>query len=333
MKTYPNLILLAATCFGFASAQAQSPAFPGRAGWSRTSLNSLHAARPETASLGVSQFANKPLRASNQEQLGNVADFLLETQSGKLRYAVVPSGSSASGETYRLVPIAALDAASNNEALVARINREQWDRVGTFTEAELPGRLSLSAEQEQRTAQQFNVAPEAGASNDLTRASKWKGQSVHSGSDLLGTIDDVVVDVPSRAAAALLAPAAGLAANQKLVVPFERLQLTGNGQAPISTTLTRADFQAAQGAFQPTGAPSGQRASGPSTYGPAINAVQLALARDPALAAAGVQVVPETRLVLRGNAQNDAQRQAIENTARQSAPNVAIENQITVQGR
>ncbi|HUR59488.1 MAG TPA: PRC-barrel domain-containing protein [Opitutaceae bacterium] len=348
------------TCAGFTAvhAQTQTQQFPGRNGRSGqvSPLANLHKALPETENFGLNKFAGKPLRGANQEQLGTVSDFLLETESGKIRYALVP----ASAESFRLVPVGALDRTSSNEALVVRISRDQWNRVGTLTEVELPGRLTLSADQEQRSAQAFGVyGPAAGTSNDLTRASKWKGQTVHTGGYQLGSVDDIIVDIPSRTAAALVRTTGGYPANVKFVVPFDRLQLTGDGNAPISTTLTRADFQTAQGAFQPTGATSTQYGQQPSygqipqhapqapatQYGQpngsnasdassAATTVQQALSRNPSLRyGAGIQVQPETRLVLRGVAQNESQRQAIENTARQSAPNMVIENQITLQGR
>ena len=372
MKTHRNrFLLVAVACAGLTAVHAQTQQFPGRYNRGQASpLANLHKALPETESFSLSKFAGKPLRGANREQLGTVSDFLLETETGRIRYAVVPAGS----DTFRLVPVEALDRMSTNEALVVRTNlsRDQWNRIGTITEVELPGRLSLTADQMQRAAQAFGIYPAVGASNDMTRASKWKGQTVHTGGYQLGSVDDVIVDIPSRTAAALVRTTGGYPTNTKFVVPFDRLQLTGDGNAPISTTLTRADFQAAQGAFQPTGATSaqygqyGQQASAPqygeqpsygqipqhppqtttSQYGQtgtyASNAsaaataatVQQAILRDASLQyGSSVQVVPETRLVLRGTAQSEAQRQAIENTARQSAPNATIENQITVQGR
>jgi sporulation protein YlmC with PRC-barrel domain len=323
--------LAALAAASFPALRAQTPAFPTNSTWNSTATNaatassSLQTTSATTDAFALSKLAGKPVRGANQEEFGNVADFLIDTQSGKIAFAVVPSGRGASGETFRLVPIAAVDANGGQDAFTLRITRAQWDQAGTMTEHELQGRITLSADQVQRAARQFAISGQdnAGAMSNLTRATALRGQPLRSGNDQVGTIDDVLIDVARQTAAAVVKPASN-ANGQGFIVPFAQLQFSNEGA--ITTTLGRNEFQAAQ-TLSPTG-----YASGSMQDQAAVSAVQQAIANNRALGGLGVQVVPENRLVLRGSVQTQQQRADIERTAAQAAPGVRIDNEITVRG-
>lgn len=297
----------------------------------------LQLANPGMDSFGVSRLAGQPLRSSNQEELGVVADFLVDPQTGKVRFVVVPSGRGASGETFRLVPVDAIDPASPPDALIVRVNRDRWQQVGTMTEQELPRQVALSAEQQKRAVEQFGLnatAASSMATAELVRASQLKGQSIRSGNDTLGTIADVLIDVRQQVAAAVLAPAANFGgAGQTYILPFEKLKFSGDAQNTITTDFGRQDFpaiaaNAASANAYPSG-PFGQAFSaGNNPVNAAASAVQQMLARDQG--AAGVQVVPESRLVLRGSVPDEQKKVELERAAQQAAPGMRIDNEIVV---
>jgi hypothetical protein len=333
MKASVLLSTLAAlAAASFPALRAQTPAFPGNSAWNSTANNNvsatstLQSTSAATDAFALSKLAGKPVRGANQEEFGNVADFLVDTQSGKVAFAIVPSGRGAAGETFRLVPIAAVDANGAQDALTLRITRAQWDQAGTMTEQELQGHITLSADQVQRAARQFAISGQdnAGAMSNLTRATALRGQPLRSGNDQVGTIDDVLIDVARQTAAAVVKPASN-ATGQGFIVPFAQLQFSNEGA--ITTTLGRNEFQAAQNTLSPTG-----YASGSMQDQAAVSAVQQAIANNRALGGLGVQVVPENRLVLRGSVQTQQQRADIERTAAQAAPGARIDNEITVRG-
>src|SRR5687767_14659821 len=123
MKTHritpvPTLVItlaLAAALPERAHAQAQAPGQFGGAPLG------LQLATSESNAFWLGQQVGKPLRGSSGEELGTISDFLIEPQTGRVRFAVVPSGAGEGGETYRLVPMAALERTGGTDGLTARI--------------------------------------------------------------------------------------------------------------------------------------------------------------------------------------------------------------------
>lgn len=293
-------------------------------------VGSVQVANPEAEAFSLQRLSGKPLRGSGQEELGTVSDFLIDPQTGQVRYAVVPSGAGSSGETYRIVPMAALDPTSGPEGLRISLGKAQWDQVGTMTEPELKGSISLNDDQRQRLTQQFalqQAAVAAGASNELMRASQLRGKTLQSGGQQIGSIQDVAVDVRHQVAAALVTPPGP--AGQKFLVPFAQLQISSPDQPTVNTTLTQMHFQQAQ-----SGTPTGLTGSPFTSANPpataAAMAVRRALDQDAALARANVQVIPESRIALRGTVESEQIRSNIERTAKEAAPGLQVDNHITV---
>jgi sporulation protein YlmC with PRC-barrel domain len=333
MKTTskPHVAALAALALGLAGqGVAQTPAFPQNQNQTRISAGSrmtLTQFTPAEESFGLRKLAGNVVRDARGDQIGNVSDFLIEPASGKLRYAIVPSGRGASGETFRLIPAAALTKASANTDFVAKIARGQWDQVGTMVEQEVGARVSLNGEQVQRLSRQFAVQDDGSSANNLVRTSSLLAQSLVSANEQIATIDDVHFDFTRQSTAAVVVPTGAAAvAGQKFVVPFTQLQVATEGQGAITTSLTRADLQAqsAFGGLTPTGYVSGDATT---------NAIQQALANNRALGSSNVQVATETRVVLRGTVQTQRQRDEIERTAAAAAPGATIDNQIAVRRR
>jgi hypothetical protein len=281
----------------------------------------------EQATLG--KMTGQTIRASNDESISTVADYLIEPHSGQLRYAIVPSGSGAGGMTFRLVPMAALDpAASNSQSLKLRIDRAQWDRVGTLTNDWLRDHVWIDNEHRQRIAQQFSVSgalPGQGSTVELVRASSLKGRPLVSGQDNLGTISDVVIDVANKAAWALVrTPDTQPGGGRNYLFPLDRAEIHADRGA-IKTSLTRNDFAAAQPELAPTGfSSSGQNMSG------VVTAIQQATQNVAGVAPGNVQVVQEGRIVLRGTVSSEQQKAEVLRAASQAAPGVRVDSELTV---
>ncbi len=291
-------------------------------------VGSVQVASPEAEAFTLQRMAGKPLRGSGQEELGSVSDFLIDPQTGHVRYAVVPSGAGASGETYRIIPIAALDPTSGHEGLRISLGKAQWNQVGTMTEQELKGSIALNDEQRQRLMQQFSITqPAQSGSNELVRASQLRSKTLQSGGQQLGSIQDVAIDVRHQVAAAVVTSAG--AAGQKFLVPFGQLQISNPEQGSINTTLTQMHFQQAQ-----SGTPTGLTGSPFTSANPpatsAAMAVRRALDQDASLARAQVQVIPESRIALRGTTESEQIRSNIERIAKEVAPGMQVDNHITV---
>lgn len=273
---------------------------------------------------GLDAFLGKSLRGSNQEDFGQVADFLVNPEDGKLHFLLVTSGAGSAGQTYRIVPVSALTSTAPDQFAVA-MGQAEWDKVGTLTESRLQGRVTLQPDQLQDLTREFSAAQPgiaaAGAAQTFVRVSQVKGKDVRSGNQKIGRIEDVAIDLNQQMAQPVLAPAGGFATTgQKYVMPFSQLEFTDDAQGAFSTTLSAADFQQQ---LTPTGRQSADAAAA---------AVQQALAQNPSLSAAGVQVVPESRIVLRGSVENNEKKAEIEQAARQAAPGLRVDSELTVKG-
>lgn len=337
MKTYhlkrtaTASLIVSALCIGAIATQAQQPA-PGQS-------MTLEVATAQSDAFALNNIIGKPLRSSNQQQLSTIADFLVDPSTGRLHFAVAPSGAGPSGETYRIIPMAALQATPMADAFTVQLDRAQWQQVGTMIEPRLQGRINIDEQHQQRLTQQFGLAGQPvdiGGAAGLIRASQLQGREIRSAHEQFGTIEDVVIDLHNKIAAPMLKPTsastAGVA-DQKFLVPFERLQIT-DAQGAITTNLTQADFRQLQGGLTPTGhpsaigQPSGQFGANQPVMAAAI-AVRQALNQDHSLRG-NVHVVPESRIVLQGSVENEQKKAQVEHAARQAAQGVRIDNQLTV---
>lgn len=297
-------------------------------------LAPVQVATPEAKASSLAAMADKPIRSAAQEILGTLTDFLIDPRTGKVEFAVVPSGVDAAGETYRLISIGALEYMSAAEGLRARINNAQWQQVESFPDRQLRGSISLNPAQRQRLDQQFGVTTynNPRAQTALVRASELRGKTLQTWGQQLGVVQDVAIDVRHQLAAALVNPTdSALGSGQTFLVSFSQLQIGRPEQNAINTILTQAHFQQAQAGL-PTGPTSSAFAPSNAFGETAASTVRRALDQNPSLARANVQVVPETRIRLHGTVQDEQTRSNIERTAKEAAPGLQVDNHITVQG-
>ena len=326
MKT-KNVTRVTTLCASLALAGI-SPALQGQQPTTTHQLQNIEQVTPQSENSALGNIVGKPVRNQNQEQLSTVQDFLVDPQTGRVHFAVVDSGSNTS----RIIPMQALQPGSGTEGLIVQRERAQWDQVGTMTAEQLQGKVDIYGDHQQRLAQQFGLGSSEPAANDLIRASSLKGRELRAASQELGRIEDVVIDFANRIAAPMVAVnTSGM--NQKYLVPMQQLQIT-EGQGAISTTLSRNQFMGSQpGAFAATGFNRGAYGPGNRPVAAAVSAVQMALARDASISPGSVQVVPESRLILRGSVENAQKKAEAERAAQQAAPGIQIENQLTVRSQ
>lgn len=292
----------------------------------------LEVVTPVTETLALSRIVGRPLHAANDEQLTTITDFLIDPQSGRVHFALAGSGSGPRGETFRIIPMAALQSSPGNDKFTLRMDRNRWDQVGTLLESRLQGKIKINQEHQERLSRQFALGGQPAPEVELMRASQFKGRAIRSGNEQVGTVEDVAVNLHQHIAAPMVAPAGGFAAGgTKFLIPFPQLQLGEQAQGAITTTLTRADFHRLQPGLSPTGQSSA--AFGQATsIGYVATAVQQALSRDPSFATSGVQVIPESRIVLRGSVENQQKKAELERAAQQAAAGVRVDSEITVRG-
>lgn len=320
-RTYiQNLVTVSAVGLGLCGlAQAQQPATSG-------SLQSVEPVTAVSENFTLGKLTGKPVRGMNQEELSTIEDYLVDPQTGRVHFAVVPSGSN----TFRIVPMRALQPVAGEGVFTVPVASAQWAQVGTMVAQRLQGNVMIDDNHQQRLMRQFGLPNAESAARNLVRASSLKGRELRAGNEQLGTIEDVVIDYNNQVAAPVLKFTVG-GGDQKFTVPMSHLQLSA-GQGAITTHLTRNHFQSAHSAAMgPTGSDGwrfGQGRGGP--IGSVLTAVQQAIERDAAIPQGTVQVFPETRIVMRGTVENEQKKAEAERAAQQAAPGMRIENQITV---
>jgi sporulation protein YlmC with PRC-barrel domain len=297
---------------------------------------------PNSESFGMNRMAGRPVRSANGEQLSTITDFLVDPQTGRVHFAILPSGGGPRGMTYRIVPISAFTGATR-DALILRLDHAQWDRVGTMEESQLGGRVTIDVDHQQRLARQLGLSQrdvyDGRGDAELVRATTFRGQSIRSGNGRVGRIEDVVVDVTRHESAVVFSSDRTFAGSEeRFVVPFEHLGTNESGT--WMSRLSREDFQPTdQVAIRrdDRGEPPRERRgyiapSQPNDTESAAAAVQQTL--DRSWARGRVDVAVDGRhIVLRGLVDTEQERTELERAATDTARGVRIENQIAVRRR
>lgn len=321
------------------------------------------------------------------ENLGRIKDFVIDTQSGQVVYAVVGSGGVAGiGEKLHAVPVQALNhnAAGDSESLTLDVDSERWAQAPRFSKDRLS---SLQQDQEGRSLHEFygqtwrpdsrvsmnnpvrNQGAQAGTTASrqesargldmqgqrLALASSLIGKNIRSGTETIGEIEDVIVQLQSGSAAALLDPDNDFAgSDQKYIVPLNRFTIAGNNA--LTATLQRSDFSSARQAEGDSWATAqsdslfvwqdsrssrlgdsaqvtSPRLDGRQLGTPPIAEVRRAIQSDASIAAnqSDIQVEAQgDKLVLRGTVLNKDTKDKIEDRAEKAAPGWNIDNQLSV---
>lgn len=203
--------------------------------------------------------------SSTGEKLGDIDDFVIEAQTGKIAFAVVGAGGVLGvGEKLHAVPFSALKPDMNNpdQMTLANIDKAKWQQAPTFKRdqvaslsqqgSELGQFYGVQVQQAMQTASQ--KIQQAGQkvtgqgtsmSSQYTLASKIIGSDVRSGQQEVGEIEDVLVQSRSGNAAVVLdADDSFAGSDQKYIVPFKRFTQAGDDR--LNTSLTREDLAKAQ---------------------------------------------------------------------------------------
>jgi sporulation protein YlmC with PRC-barrel domain len=245
-----------------------------------------HATRPHLTQQSqlrkgsANELTGMNVKNRSGESLGRIKDFVIDSNSGQVVYAVVGSGGVAGiGEKLHAVPVQALnyDTSGGRENLILDIEASRWAQAPRLKKDRLS---SLQMDQEGRSTFEYygqtwqqsgqsvsmnnpvrNQGSQSGTTSttsqtpsqratsrdgqQLVLSSDLIGKNIRNGGQSIGTVDDVVLQLQNRNAAVLLDPDNDFAgSDQKYVVPLNKFTVAEN--AAITTTLSRTDFSSAQ---------------------------------------------------------------------------------------
>lgn len=196
------------------------------------------------------------VKNSAGEKLGEVKD-LIVSPHGRILYAVLSSGGVLGvGDKMKAVPFSALRSTQVHKgALTVDLDKSKWEGAPILRDDELD---LLATDNQGRTLYEYygqkwdrdlvpTTATAAGRSNALMRVSSLIGKDVKNAGQDVGEIEDVIVDVPSRRATALLDADDDFAgADGKYLIGFDQIVRNPDKKDSFATTLTRAEFQGAK---------------------------------------------------------------------------------------
>jgi trimeric autotransporter adhesin len=208
------------------------------------------------------KLAGHKVRGSDNKDLGNVKDFLVDPQSGEVVYAVISTGGIAGiGDKLHLVPFRALKPGTKKDEFTLSVDKATWDQMTPLKDEDFKAaKIGVSDEQRRQLAQRFESSSHTDAaaatytadiSAQLVRASDFRGKDVRSANAHVGSIEGLVIDQEMATATALLDPKKEFTnSKQKFLVPLNQLTIASAKHEPITTTLTRTDFENVQSGGQ-----------------------------------------------------------------------------------
>lgn len=203
------------------------------------------------------KFNGQEVKGSDGKDLGNVHEFLVDPTSGKVEYAVISSGGIGGlGDKKRLVPLSALKRNGKDDEFNVALDRAAWDEIPPFSDDSLKADQVTITDSERRQIEghfasgSSRATMSAGTSTytaamtgHLLKASDLRGKDVKSGSQEIGSIENVILDLETGHAHALFdGKSSFLGSSQKYLVPLNRFTMAGKRE-PVTTMLTRADFE------------------------------------------------------------------------------------------
>lgn len=278
MKRFPFLLTSgSALALSLAALAATAAPDSASSGANRTSAASTDSSSHGMAAMGASmmgsrqitiatddaqkhtekKFAGQELKGSDGKRLGKVHEFLVDGASGKVEYAVISSGGIGSlGDKMRLVPMTALQRSGKDDEFTVALDHSRWETIPPFADESLKADEVAIADSERRQIEghftrsgtRSNMSSDtsahtAGMTGHLIKASDLRGKDVKAGTQEIGSIEGVVVDLQSGQAHALFdGKRSFLGSSQKYLVPLNRFTLAGKRE-PATTTLTRSDFE------------------------------------------------------------------------------------------
>lgn len=203
----------------------------------------------------------------NGESIGEIKDFVIDAKSGQVVYAVVGSGGVLGiGETLHAVPVSALkyESIESGESLTLDIDSARWAQAPRFKKDRLS---SLQADQEGKSTfeyygqtwqpsgpslsmqrepiQKEDALPSAQQESQLVMSSKLIGKNIRSGTQEVGEVEDILLQLENSTASLLLDPNDDFTGtDQKFIIPFSKVML--QGEDTLTTAISREDFSSAQ---------------------------------------------------------------------------------------
>jgi sporulation protein YlmC with PRC-barrel domain len=315
----------------------------------------------------ASALIGREVVGARDVKLGQLDDFIVDADSGRIIYGVVSSvGTNGAGGGFHAVPFTAFIPELAPGGLRMRLNVEEavWTKAPHFEKGRLEhlieGMLREDTYQHYGLQPPFKTQP-AEQRQRLVLVRELLGKELHRGDRSIGKIEDVIVHLESQMAALLLDPRDDFVqTDQKFILPFGSIALAENKS--WGTTLSAQDFTAAQastdatwamssGAFRTPylwpayGASATPLAStapaiippvqnrGLSASRPPIEEIRETLAADPHTRLATVKVIAaHDRVILQGVVQDEDDKRRVENRAAESAGGWKIDNQLRIAG-
>lgn len=235
----------------------------------------IRLATKEVEDQSVSALKGKKVTGADKAELGKIEDFVIDTQSGKIVYAVVSSGGKLGlGDDLRLLQQSSLQASTTGEEFTADVDKSAFEampviskddlkadriaRVGQKNQTSRPTRSTASAGTDPEAMTQPVTVTASESTGDapatasktedetathLVLASELKGKEVHANGKEAGKIDGIALHAQQGTAAALFKPEEDFAGTKATFeVPFDRLQFRSGENQTVATTLNRSDF-------------------------------------------------------------------------------------------
>lgn len=245
----------------------------------RSSRQDKHDKSAKHQHKSAKELTGKKIKGAGGDQLGQVKDFVIDTQSGKAVFAVVSGDSdrstfSSGSSSQRVVPVKVFrTAGTDTQEFTVSVDKSKWEQAPIFRSNDLASLASRAQEIFQTFGQTYD-APSSQAwssssqtsttgtsssqsTSNLVLASSLKGQTVRSANEEIGRVEDVVINLADQSALLLIdtkgsriasAGTPTATTSTQFAVPFAKLNIstTGGTRSTITTTLARTDFERAQ---------------------------------------------------------------------------------------
>ena len=267
-KTAGALLAAAIILAGTTTAAGNENRDKSQANTGNKSHDTTTAAARETAKIRIApndldqrtaeHITGQDVRGAGGNLIGEVADVIVDGQTGRIAFFVVSRGGVAGiGDTLRLVPYGAMNRAPNDQGFTTSVTEAQWEKMPLINEQDFEaGRINITADQQRQladTRRDGSTATDRDESADrgdfgqrLARAAKLRGLDVRANNREVGEIEDIVLDLERGTATALMEADDDFArADSNFLVPLDRFQFTADRDA-LTTTLVATDFPSAQ---------------------------------------------------------------------------------------
>lgn len=210
----------------------------------------VRAASEDDQKRTAGEYKGQKITGANGEDLGKVNDFVVDTQSGKVAFAVVSSGGFLGmGDKLRLVEHNSLQPQVAAEGFTAQMDKVAFEALPVITQQDLDaGKISTD---QKKAAPRSSSSSASSSSSGMSQtghyalASKLSGKNVRAGEREAGSINDIVIDIENGQAHALFEPKREFAgASGKFLVPLSKFEVGSPQAEVIATTLSRSDFGA-----------------------------------------------------------------------------------------